>query len=271
MLLFIWLAIFVVLSFYVAHYLRFLYRNPVTRILLGPGVFCGNLGRLIGCQATFTPRTQTKLFERDGVKYEKCPAPLVGHVVIATTTFLLPLLALFGANSALGFPLRVGLADLPTVPLSVDESFSAIVNLDDQALRIVTSLGLAFEQHGMASPHLWLFVYIAGTCVLGAAPMRRDVKHLLAGLLVVFVLGRATGLFPSGALTFSDDWLRADPALSHAWDLLLLAVFVLFPLFLLVVALDILKKVREVALEPDEISPTPSPAPRPGSARTPAT
>lgn len=257
--LFVWLTVFVLLSFYVGHSLRFVYPHPASRVLLSPGLFLANVARMCACQVTFTPRTQTRLFERDGVRYEKTPVPVLAPALIATTTLVVPFLALLGVNSALDTPLVLK-AGLPTLDLNVHgfRSFlGVIVGLDDHALAVYDEFENAISRLGGADPSPWVVLYLAVAILLGSAPTRADLRHVLLAVLVLVVGNRLAETLIVGGPLLSTEWFEAAAGRKEVWHLFTFCVRVLFGLFLIVILLDIGKKVREMALEPEP--PTPAP------------
>lgn len=267
--LFVFITIFVLLAFYVAYGLRIVYQKKWLRILLGPGILAANLARLVACQATFTPRVQTSLFERDGVKWEKSALPWAGPTLIATATFALPFALLFLLNHLLEYPLLFEQQELQVPNLSVafdgfEEFLTFLLNLDDQALTAFKQIAGAVRHAGVANPIPILMLYLSITVMLATAPTKRDLRYLLFGLLVMVVANRLFGLVGDpGEELRSTVWFRSD----KIWLLCTFLVSVLFGLFMIVVGLDVVRKVREVAMEPEATLPPGESAPR-SSARS---
>lgn len=275
--LFVFITIFVLLAFYVAYGLRIVYQKQWLRVLLGPGILAANLARLLACQATFTPRVQTRLLERDGVKWETSPLPWAGPTLIATATFALPFALLFLLNHLLDYPLLF--EESAHVQLlenaKLDEAFNGfenfltfLLNLDDQALAAFKQIAGAVQRAGVANPIPVLMLYLSITVMLATAPTKRDLRYLLFGLLVMVVANRLFGLVGDpGEDVLSAGWFKSDPSTYKIWLLCTFLVSVLFGLFMIVVGLDVVRKVREVAMEPEATLP-PGEAAAPPSARS---
>jgi hypothetical protein len=272
--LFVFITIFVLLSFYVAYGLRIVYQRKWLRVLLGPGILAANLARLLACQATFTPRVQTNVWERDGVRWERTPLPWVAPTLIATATFALPFIALFLLNHLLHYPLLFEQERLqvPNLHLAFDgfeEFVRFLLNLDDQALEAFGQILGAVRKAGVSDPTPLIMLYLAITVMLATAPTKRDLRYLLLGLLSLVVANRLFGIVGDpGEDMLSAAWFKSDPATHKIWLLCTFLVSVLFGLFMIVVGIDVVRKVREVAMEPEATLP-PGDAPTPhASARS---
>jgi hypothetical protein len=259
--LFIFITIFVLLAFYVAYGLRFLYSRKWLRVLLGPGILAANASRLLACQATFTPRVATNVWERDGVRWEKTALPWFAPTFIATCTFALPFGLLFALNHLLGYPLlfeqdNLGVPDLHAAFDGFPQFVQFVLSLDDHAFDAFKQIAGAVSAGGVRNPVPLVMLYLAITVMLATAPTKRDLRYLLLGLLVMVVANRVFGILgDAGEEILSAAWFEADPVTHKMWLLSTFLVSVLFGLFMIVVCIDVVRKVREVAMEPEPTLP----------------
>ncbi len=252
---------FVLVAFYVAHGLRVVYSTKWLRMLLAPGLLACNVSRLIACQLTFTKRTETNLWERDGVKYQRGTLSIAGDTVIATATFLLPFVLLFAVNHLLGYPLGVKgvddqLPDLLPEVLSVRGVLDYLLDLDRLAMDAYDTIVASISHSGAGNPAPWVVLYLSIIVMLATAPTKKDLKYLLLGLLVVSVGNRLFGLVREVGVKDVKASSFEDSGASNAWHFAIFLVSVLFALFLVVILLDVIQKMREVALEPDHSTDT---------------
>jgi hypothetical protein len=253
--LFLFITIFVLLAFYVAHGLRFVYTTKWLRVFLGPGVLAANVFRMLACQGTFTKRSETNLWERDGVKFDKGSVAFLSDTVIATTTFLGPFVLLCGINHLLDYPLLIHEDRLPDLLPNVAtfrDILDYMLDLDRHALRVYDLIIAAVSDAGATNPAPWAMLYLSVTVMLATAPTKKDLKWLMLGLLVMVVGNRLFGLVGEvGVRDLNARLFAGNPVAQNIWYLCTFMVSVLFGLFLIVILLDVVHKMREVALEPE--------------------
>lgn len=258
--LFLFITIFVLLAFYVAHGLRFVYTTRWLRVLLGPGILAANGFRLLACQATFTKRTETSLWERDGVKYDRGSVAFVSDTLISTITFVGPFALLGAINYMLDYPLLIQEDQLPQLVPSIAtfrDLLDYFLDLDKHALHVYDLIIAAVAKAGASNPAPWAMLYLSVTVMLATAPTKRDLKYLMLGLLVMVVGNRLFGLVGEvGVRDLRATLFAGNPVAQNMWYLCTFMVSVLFGLFLVVILLDVVHKMREVAMEPEPTTET---------------
>lgn len=152
------------------------------RILRAPGVIVHECSHILGCLLTGARIRKVVFFSDDGgsVTYSRPVIPFLGDVIISSAPLFLVPLALFGItwffSRFLGCIIPVFLPDTGSL-----ESF----------MTFCSAILSAFSENLLMRFNGWflLYLFLALSLVLSAAPSTQDMKNAAAGTLLLILAG----------------------------------------------------------------------------------
>lgn len=152
------------------------------RILRAPGIIVHECSHIIGCLLTGARIRKVVFFSDDGgsVTYSRPVIPFLGDVIISSAPLFLVPLALFGITWF--FSQYLGCIMPPFPP---DRGFAEAI------MSFCPAILSAFSQNLLMQFNGWflLYLFLALSLVLSAAPSPQDMKNAAAGTLLLLLAG----------------------------------------------------------------------------------
>ena len=230
---FVWFSILIVTLYGLGQLAGPWLDQPRYRILFLPGYLLGMVARLIGCQLTYAEIKEIRLLSGDRrVVHHRPPRiPTAGPVILAGLPVMILVSAYFALDVHEGPVFADSALELPT---DIPFRLSAIEVLADAAIDRTQLLWDLFNGAGFDPSDQALFLFLATSLLLAAAPLQGEIKPLLLIMLGLIVAARAAEWLGLSFAYLSNGWFLQSFYGTEAWQRF--SFLVVYTLFLLLLA-----------------------------------
>jgi hypothetical protein len=185
----IWLAFYMALAFLIGRLYASFVGWKFVRVAFAPGVATAGLARMLACILTGNDAKKSDCWRREGPAGSAgAPGGSTGfRLLFAVAPFLLAIVGVLLADYVLGHPLDFDtqLPQLSTTPSKAGETFFGT------AADFCSGITKAVLNQRLGNAPLWLFLYLATSFVVGAAPSLDDLKSIAVacGVLLLASMG----------------------------------------------------------------------------------